>query len=105
MLDNLMMLVVYCDQGSNSKWILLLIFANMMTFFMMIEMVIMMVVVGVECFANPSYGAVRLKLRPQWHNLRTTSRKLMMMIRMMMTRMMVNNMRNTSIDLWMLKIL
>ena len=33
MLDNLMMLVVYCDQGSNSKWILLLIFANMMTFF------------------------------------------------------------------------
>ena len=101
MLDNLMMLVVYCDQGSNSKWILLLIFANMMTFFMMIEMMIMMVVVGVECFANPSYGAVRLKLRPQWHNLRTTSRKLMMMIRMMMMRMMVNNMRNTSIDLLM----
>ena len=63
-------------------------------------MMMMMVVVGVECFANPSYGAVRLKLRPQWHNLRTTSRKLMMMIRMM--RMMVNNMRNTSIDLLML---
>ena len=62
----------------------------------------------VEWSANPSYGAVRLKLRPQWHNLRTTSRKLMMMIRMMMMRrmmimrmirmimmrMMVNNIRN-----------
>ena len=76
MLDNLTMLVVYCDQGSNSKWILLLIFANMMTFFMMIEIMIMMMVVCVECFANPSYGAVRLKSCPQWHNLRTTSGRL-----------------------------
>ena len=71
----------------------------MMIVMMAMEVMMMMVVVGVECFANPSYGAVRLKLRPQWHNLRTTSRKLMMMIRMMRRRRkMVNNIRNTSID-------
>ena len=36
----------------------------------------------VEWSANPSYGAVRLKSWPQWHNLGTTSGRfaLMMMI-------------------------
>ena len=37
----------------------------------------------VEWSANPSYGAVRLKSCPQWHNLRTTSGRLAVIMMMM----------------------
>ena len=43
-----------------------------------------MMTMRVERSANPSYGAVRLKLWPQWHNLRTTFGGFMMMFMMMM---------------------
>ena len=56
----------------------------MMTITTMMMMTMMMMMMKVEWLANPSYGAVRLKLWPQWHNLRTTFGGFMMMILMMM---------------------
>ena len=47
-----------------------------------------MMTMRVERWANPSYGAVRLKLWPQWHNLRTTFGGFMMMFMKMLMMMM-----------------